>query len=685
MGFIGIHNHTCMSNFRLKDSINKIENLIDYAIELGHEGIAITDHETVAAYVKGIKHIKKLKSKNKQLPNDFKLILGNEIYLVDKEETIFKRENNEKIKYYHLILLAKDEIGNLGLRELSSIAWKDSYFYKGLERVPTYKDDFKRIITKYKNHIICSTACLGSEFAELILEWSKDLENVESKKKIHCFIKDMQSLFGDDFYIEIQPPGPTGEEQILYNKLAVKVAEAYNIKYIVSTDAHYLKKKHKMLHKYYLQSKDGDRETDDFYSTTYVMSEEEIKSYLITHLNEEQVFNAINNTLDIKNKVVEYDLERETVIPQAKIKAFSIQGLFRDYYDTCNYIKKYAESEHEVDRYYLSLLEQGFLAKKQEFNEVNIKRINIELEELWEISKTLKQQMSAYYVLTKDIIDDMWKADSLVGISRGSSSGYYTCYLLDIVQMNPIEHNLPHWRHLEKTRPELPDIDIDSQSSKRQEIIDIMKAKYGDGNVINVCTFTTEKAKSSILTACRGLNIDHDIAQNIANLAIYDSLSDCLYGNEEEGLKPIKELKDEIRKYEGLEEAVLMFEGLVSGRSQHASGIFFIDNGISSQNALMKTTSGKYITQFEYYDSTYMGNMKLDFLSINALEKIRCCLDLLIKHEKIKPEPTLRETYNKFLHPDVLEFNNEEMFKLLYDGHIIDAFQYDTVNFSGLI
>lgn len=675
MKFVNIHSHTDVSNFRLKDSINKVGNLIDYAIELGHSGIAITDHETVANHIKAIKHVKKLKEKNK-LPEDFRLILGNEIYLIDRAEAEIKRANNEKISFHHLILLAKNENGNLALRELSSLAWKHSFFYRGLERVPTYKDNLEKIVNKYKGDLICSTACLGGEFAFLVRKYL-ETNSVEDKKKIHEFVCYMVKLFGSDFYIEIQPSWQN--EQIEFNKMAVKIAEAYGIKYIVALDAHYLKAEHKTFHRYYLQSKDGERETEDFYASTYMMHTDEITNYLKDYLSESQIKTAIENTIEIKDKVCEYDLAKDTIIPNAKMNKFEIKHLFKDYYDRYEYIKLYANSEHEIDRYYLSLLEEGFIKKNQELNETNIARINLEMEELWEISKVLKQQMSAYYVLTKDIIDDMWKADSLVGISRGSSSGYYTCYLLDIVQMNPIEHNLPHWRHLEKTRPDFPDIDIDSQPSKRQEIIDIMREKYGEDRVINVCTFTTEKSKSSILTACRGLNIDHDIAQNIANLASYPSLTDCLYGNEEDGLKPIKELKEEIMKHEGLEEAILMFEGLISGRSQHASGVFITNDDLIYQNALMKTTSGKWITQFEYYDSTYMGCMKLDFLSINALDKIRNCLDLLMKYGKIEKQETLRKTYEKYLHPDVLEFNNKEMFDLLYNGDIIDAFQYDTV------
>src|SRR5699024_7032491 len=129
--------------------------------------------------------------------------------------------------------------------------------------------------------------------------------------------------------------------------------------------------------------------------------------------------------------------------------------VFDNYLNEYNYIKKYRESNREMDRYYLHLIGKGMLSHGQGFNHTNLSRIDVELEQVWEISNKLDQSLSSYFVLTKDIVETMWEV-SLVGVSRGSASCFYTNYLLDIVQINPIEYKLPYWRFLNKDRAELP-------------------------------------------------------------------------------------------------------------------------------------------------------------------------------------------------------------------------------------
>ena len=276
----------------------------------------------------------------------------------------------------------------------------------------------------------------------------------------------------------------------------------------------------------------------------------------------------------------------------------------------------------------------------------------------------------------------MWEI-SLVGVSRGSASCYYVNYLLDIVQINPIKYDLPHWRFLSKERIELPDIDIDAEGSKRADIIRLTKEAYGEENVLNMGTFTTEGTRSTVLTSCRGLGIDRDVSQNIANLIPAEkggiwSLDECFNGNPEKGKKPAVEFILEVEKYEGLKEAMLSIEGVISGRGQHASGVIIFADGYIEQNAMMKTTSGLPVTQFDAGASEYMGGLKLDFLSINALDRIRAALELLLEHGKIEWQGSLKKTYNKYLHPDVLEMNDPKMYEMLFEGHVFNAFQFET-------
>ena len=152
-----LHNHTHYSNLRLRDSINRETDLIDYAIELGHKVVAFTEHETVANAIKIEKYYKKIK---KDHP-DFKVILGNEIYLC-RDGLTGENFNRNEDRYFHFILLAKDAKGHQQIRELSTRAWKRSYVTQGkMRRVPTYYQDLIDIIGKDPGHVIGSTACLG--------------------------------------------------------------------------------------------------------------------------------------------------------------------------------------------------------------------------------------------------------------------------------------------------------------------------------------------------------------------------------------------------------------------------------------------------------------------------------------------------------------------------------------------
>jgi len=667
----GIHNHTDASNFRLRDCINRPEELLDYALELGLPGLCITDHETLSSHVKAHRYLES----NRDKFGEFCLGFGNEIYLVDKNEVEEKRKVNDKISFHHFILIAKDNKGYEGLRKLSSRAWYNSFFYRGMERVPTYKNELMALMEEYRGHIIATTACVGGELPQLLIKYH-DEPTKENKLKVHNFIVWLKGVFSDDLYFELQPSH--NRDQIVANEMLLKVSKAYGVKCIVSTDAHYLNRSYAPAHEIYLRASEGEREVAEFYSTTYVMNREELLEYFDKELLDE----LIRNTHLIMEKIEPITFKQEVKIPRAHIPEFKLNPLFEPFYDKYEYIKKYSESKYEVDRYYLHLIAEGMISKGEELNETNLNRINTELSELYHITEKLNQPMSSYFVLTKEVVDLMWEV-SLVGVSRGSASCFYLNYLLDIVQINPLKYNLPHWRFLSKERPEFPDIDLDTEGSKRSEIISLTKETYGEENVLNMGTFTTEGTRSTVLTACRGLGIDKDIAHNIANLIPTEkggiwSLDECFNGNPTKGKKPAKDFIAEVEKYDGLKEAMLSIEGLISGRGQHASGVIIFPDGYVTQNAMMKTTSGLPITQFDMNDSVYMGALKLDYLSINALDRIRSAIDLLLEHGKIEWQGTLRETYNKYFHPDVLEMEAPEMWDMLFEGHVLNAFQFET-------
>ena len=157
MSYTSLHNHTEYSNLRLLDCINKVEDLIQYAHDIGLNGLAITDHEALSSHIKALKFYNQ-KCKDDESWKAFKLILGNEVYLCRNGLSPETYEKGER--YPHFILLAKDEVGHAQLRELSTRAWKHS-FTMFMTRVPTYYSDIEEVVGPNPGHIVASSACIG--------------------------------------------------------------------------------------------------------------------------------------------------------------------------------------------------------------------------------------------------------------------------------------------------------------------------------------------------------------------------------------------------------------------------------------------------------------------------------------------------------------------------------------------
>ena len=214
--------------------------------------------------------------------------------------------------------------------------------------------------------------------------------------------------------------------------------------------------------------------------------------------------------------------------------------------------------------------------------------------------------------------------------------------------------------------------------------MELSRKRYGKDRVLNSCTFTTEGPKSTVITSTRGYGLDVSEQHNIANLipnegALLWSVSDCFFGNEKKGRKPVQEFIDRVERHEGLKDVMLSIEGIISGRSQHASSVIFYPGHFLDVNAMMKTTKGLPVTQFNADDGIYASELKLDYLSISALGRIREAMDLLLDSGKITWQGSLKATYDKYFHPDKLDLTTKEMFDMLSDGEIFDAFQMSSL------
>ena len=342
MTYFSTHNHTAKgSNLRLIDSINTVKSLFDRATEVKLKGFCITDHEALCSHVEAIQEYKKRKDNN-TLPKDFVLGLGDEIYLIDE------LGDYQPLGYTHFILIAKNKEGHRLLREISSTAWENSYKSRGMERTPITKEQLSKIVKKNPGKLIAQTACLGSELSKLVLllveaeKNNKQTEVNEIKQRIMNFLNYCINLFGkDDFYIEVQPSA--SKEQSLYNERVKQIAKALGLKLVFSTDSHYESAERRFFHKAYLNSKDGEREVDDFYATAYMMSEEELKDYLLKDFSNEEFETMKNNSLEIANKIEFYDLYKQQEIPLVDVKNYPISNE-AEKYEYLNLLYKYNQN-----------------------------------------------------------------------------------------------------------------------------------------------------------------------------------------------------------------------------------------------------------------------------------------------------------------------------------------------------
>lgn len=680
MSYFNNHNHTDMSNALLgfPDVICKIPDLIQRAYDLGLNGIAITEHEGISSHIKALDYYDKME---KDRP--FTLALGNEIYLLTEEEDYLNRQIPNTIPYYHFILTALNTEGHHQLRLLSTRAWLRAWKQGKMFRRPTYYSDLEEIIKPNQGHIIASTACLGSRIDKLLLDNEIDKVDLEIKKLLDIFGK-------GNFYIECQPASGKNTPQSQVNNLLWQTAKYHNLKIIPTTDSHYLRKENAFIHKVYLQSQEGDREVDDFYATAYLMDEAELREHLLIDFNDTQIDQMFEWSCELGERIKGYNIQHNPIIPQLpldKIPDFTISHVFSDYYDKYPNFGWYSNRPEIHEQYFFSQIEQGLqdkIVNKGKPIEQYIARLDEEWKELKIISEQLDTSMASYYSTMSEIIELIWQAGSLAMPARGSAAGFLTCYLLEVTQIDPVPLGdyMPSWRHLNHQRGvELADIDNDSEASKKKAIVDKMKEYFGENKVINVGTFSKISSKTAIERACKGLDIPNDKAAYFKSLIPVNrgkvsKLKDAVYGNKDKGISPAPGLKSELSQYPHLLESALALEGLITNRGTHAAGVLVCNTPYTDYIAAMRSADGTLISCYDLWDDEAAGCIKFDMLTVEAADKIHRTMDYLLENGKIKDEGSLKKTYYKWVHPDVLDYKTPDMWDIL--PTIYSVFQFDT-------
>lgn len=690
------HSHTDISNLKFLDSINQIEPLIDQAIKIGLAGIAITEHESLSGSIRINKYAKKIHEK---YPN-FKIAIGNEIYLCETRES--------RQKYYHFILIAKNADGHRALRELSSRACINSYYDRKIERTVTLYSDLEEVLQKYPNTLIATTACLGGELSTNVLKLieGEKVGNVQIAQEAHDnivrFLLWCKKLFGSDFYIECAPA--CSKEQIAVNKRLVPISKAFDLKMVIGSDAHYLTPAERAIHKAFLTSSDGDREVDSFYEYAYLQTnEEEIENLKKSDFIEKFIEQMFDNSIEMANKIEDYSLLKPQHVSRVDINYSPNSDLYDDTKDKYPNLYNLTKSENNYDRYWINECTKK-LKEKKLYNDIYLARLEEEARTKINMGKKLNTNVISYPLVLQHYIDLIWECGSPIGAGRGSSCAGLNHYLLGVTQLDPIKWELPWFRYMNDERAEMPDIDIDLAPSKRPLVVEKIREErrhmFNDDlediykDVLGctyVTTFTTATAKAAIKIACRGFRseefpegIDVDVATYLSSLVPVTrgfvwTLQDMLYGNTEKERKPVTTFINEMKEYPPeLLELMLYIQGLISGKGVHASGVIFFEDDPYDHCCFMRSPKGEVCTQYDLHDAEDASCVKFDFLVTDIQDKLAECIKFLQKYKKLPIDKKLREVYDMYLHPDVLDVENKKVWDKIDENKILNLFQFDS-------
>lgn len=676
------HLHTDMSNIRVIDAINKPKELIDYAIEIGLSGICFTEHEHLGNSIA----INKLQNQYKEKFPNFKIAHGNEIYLTDT------RDSGQK--YYHFVFIALDSCGFKMLTELSSSAWLNGYYDRGLYRVPTLKTEVESIINKYgQGHIYASTACIGGYVGQqiLALKEAENIGNIKGRKEAHDnivnFILWCVNTFGENnFALEVQPG--TSEEQLVVNNFMPTLAKVFSLPICLTSDAHFLKKADRLIHKAFLNSKEAEREVDSFYQSCWLHNQEEnLEALIDTNLNYEQM---CQNSINIMERIEDYSLLRNQEVPTANVPYFPKEDANSHKFSSYPTLDKLSHSDNDQERAWVNLC-YNKLQEKELINDTYMSRLEEEADTQQSIGEQLNTCIFAYPLFMRHYINLIWDCGSTVGCGRGSAGGGLSHWLLGITQTNPIKTKSYFWRFLNKSRRELPDLDIDICPSKREEILNETRKETGELGCVHVCTYGVLSTKAAIKCAARGYTSEEypsgvplEEAEYLSSLIESErgflwTLHDCFYGNEEKGRKPNKTFIKEVEKYPGLKSILEKIEGLIVQAGIHASGVIYPPKeDYYRYGPFMKAKNGMIVTQYSLHDSEAAGACKIDWLVTEVQQELVECIQMLQEHGLIEKNLSLREAYDKYLAPESLPLEDDKLWDAIDSGTIMKIFQFDS-------
>lgn len=606
--FVHLHVH---SHYSLLDGLGKVSDLVTRTVELGMPALALTDHGVLYGAIDFFLECKKA---------GIKPIIGQEAYVAPRGRT--DKSSGIDTKPYHLVLLAKNEIGYKNLIKLTSLAHMEGYYYK--PRID------RELLSRHSEGLIASSACLASETSRLILD--KNWDGLDTT------IREYQEIFGkDNYYLELQHHPSIAEQQVV-NQHIKDYAKKNGLPLIVTNDAHYVNSDDNVAHDMLVCIQTGKLVSDTnrmLYTGDFSLKSPDEMAAAFTDVPE-----ALDNTIKIAD-MVDFELKLDqSLLPAFPLPKGETEG---------SLLKKWCE--------------KGLQERYAKVTPAIRERLD------YELATVMKTGYPGYFLIVADMINFAKSQGIYVGPGRGSAAGSLIAYVTGITNIDPLQYNLLFERFLDLNRISMPDIDMDFEDTRRHEVVNYLREKYGEDHVAGIITFGTIMARAAVRDVGRVLGVPYANVDAIAKVVPapiqgrHVPLSKSVEDSPE--LKAVYQNNPEAKQ---IIDGAIKLEGTIRHASQHACAIVIAKESLDQYAPVQPAQGGDIhqITQYSMGPIEKIGLLKMDLLGLANLTTMHQATDIIeaVYGQKI-------DIYN-------LPLDDAKTFALLGRGETTGVFQLES-------
>ncbi len=627
--FVHLHNHT---EYSLLDGLSRIGDLLDFVKAQGMQACSITDHGTLSGAIEFYKEAK---------ARELKALIGMEAYVANRKHT--DKDPQKDKQRYHIILLAMNNTGYKNLMKLSTIANLEGFYY--------YPRVDRDLLEKYNEGLIVLSACMGSELGNALKH-----DDYDGALEVARWYK---QVFGDRYYLEVQDHGHpdhfmSNKEQGKINDQILRIGKELEISAVVTTDAHYLKHEDQEAHEVLLCVG-----TNSYLADEKRMSLKEFPLHVESPTNIIERWGKTNpdvvrNTKKIADRCdVELDLGN-ILIPKFDVPKGHTE---KTYLDTLVYEGLYRRYKDEEP------------PQKKRSPEALKKHLSKDVVERAEYELSIIDQMgfNGYFLIIWDFMAWGKERGIVFGPGRGSAAGSIIAYALGITELDPLKHDLLFERFLNPDRISMPDIDIDIQDTRRNEVINYCVEKYGKEKVANIVTFGRMFARNAVRDVARVLEVPYAEADRLAKM-----IPAPVQGRHIPLRDSIKDNTELAREYadnpqsKRIFDLAMQLEGTVRNHGVHAAGVVIAPDDVTLFTPLEMAQKGVVSTQYPMDNVEELGLLKMDFLGLSNLTIVKNALRII------------RKVHGKDIAVDEIPLTDKKTYELLGKGDTTGVFQLES-------